>query len=367
MVEAGIGARVREAMAAALPRTSQAEIAERVEMTPDAFSRSLNDKRAFSSIELVRLAELLGVDVHWLITGIDDPHRLVFAARHRFDFESGARDVPGRDGDAAILRDVGLAYRQVSCLPASSLLPPTPEGVRRALGAAFIRPFASRVEERLGVDVVRVAGPSTAYCFTYDGRHVIVVPAVGNWFRENWDIAHELGHLAAGHLAGSEPSPDQEAAANGFAAELLLPAARLRALGWQSITEAELAERVWDLGVSTEALARRLAAIRVPASRAVDQWARQPTQRLLRRHWAGATADGGDAITQRMADAAARRFPLVLQDAHLAAIASGDLGKDTLAWILGVPPDTLDVDAPAPADEPDVDALATVLGLTPAT
>lgn len=366
MVEVGIGARVREAMVGALPAASQAEVAQQVDMAPDAFSRSLNGKRTFSSIELVRLADLLEVDVHWLITGVDDPHRLVFAARHRFVFGTGARDVPGRDGDAIVLRDVGLAYRQVSGLPASAPMPRTPDGVRDALDDDFVRPFASRVEERLGVDVVRLAGLSTAYCFTYDGRRVIVVPAVGNWFRENWDIAHELGHLAAGHLAGSEPSPEHEAAANAFAAELLLPAARLRALDWQSIADAELAQRVWELGVSTDALARRLAGLRLVTSRVVDLWAQQPTQRLLRRHWSRATVGGGDAITRRMADAAARRFPLALQNAHLAAIASGELGKDTLAWMLGVPVESLDVDSPPPS-EPDVDSLANALGLTPAS
>jgi hypothetical protein len=55
-------------------------------------------------------------------------------------------------------------------------------------------------------------------------RAVIAVPATGSWFRENWDIAHELGHLTMGHHDdGLNPgdASQHEAAANAFAAELL--------------------------------------------------------------------------------------------------------------------------------------------------
>ena len=46
----------------------------------------------------------------------------------------------------------------------------------------------------MGIGVVRVRffGPRTHFV---GGRSVIAVPAKGNWFRENWDIGHELGHL----------------------------------------------------------------------------------------------------------------------------------------------------------------------------
>jgi len=100
-----IGTRVREVMGSAMPGVPQAQVAQRVGMAPDAFSRALNGKRAFSSIELARLADLLGADIHWLITGELDPNRIAFVARHRFDFETGARDVPGRETDTTILDD----------------------------------------------------------------------------------------------------------------------------------------------------------------------------------------------------------------------------------------------------------------------
>ena len=362
-----IGARAREAMGSAMPGVPQAQVAERIGLTPDAFSRALNGKRAFSAIELARLADLLGADIHWLITGEPDPNRIAFVARHRFDFGTGVRDVPGRENDTAILDNVKLAYLQAGQLDPSAPVPVTAPKLRAELGSDFVRPFADRVEARLNVDVVRVAGLSTSYCFTLQGRHVIVVPAVGNWFRENWDIAHELAHLAEGHLQDMAATSGQEAAANAFAAELLLPAEEIRRVEWLHLTEADLAQRVWDYGVSTDALSRRVTALRLPAADLVGVWARQPTQRLLRRYWHNSGAHGEDEITKRMTDAATRRFPLELREAHLRRIASGDLGKATLAWMLDVPADTLDVDAPRPADSPDIDALAAALGLSPST
>jgi hypothetical protein len=366
MQQEKIGDRVLARIAQASPDRTHRAVASAVGMTPDAFSRALRGQRAFSSIELARVADLLDADIHWLITGEPDPHRLVIAARHHYDFESGRRDVPGQADDEDLLEGVGLAYRQAyegAPLDASNL-PASPSAVREALGQDFIRPFAERLESRVGVDVVRLSALSTSYCFSVAGRQVIVVAATGNWFRENWSIAHEIGHLAEGHL-DSERTPAErnahEASANAFAAELLLPADQMRAMDWIDLDSAELARRVWETGVSTDALARRLSNLGIQASDLVANWATQPTQRLLRYHWESPDADT-DLITKRMDDAAARRFPLSLQDAHLAMIARGELGKGTLAWMLGIAPEALEVDIPAPVEEFDTDALATALG-----
>ncbi|MBL7519132.1 ImmA/IrrE family metallo-endopeptidase, partial [Frankia sp. CNm7] len=196
----GIGDRVLEQIGRSCPTALHRDIADRVEMTADAFSRALRGKRAFSSIELARLADLLDADIHWLITGLPDPHRLVVAARHDFDHLTGRREVPGRDRDEQALRDVALAYRQAYPQPERLReLPDSPGAVRAALDEGFVRPFADRLESRLGVDVVRLADLSTAYSFAIGGQRVIALPATGNWFRENWSLAHELGHLALAH------------------------------------------------------------------------------------------------------------------------------------------------------------------------
>jgi hypothetical protein len=366
-MQAQIGQRVAARIAEVSPRRTHRAIAEEIGMTPDSFSRALRGQRSFSSIELAQVADLLGADIHWLITGESDPHRLVVAARHEYDFQSGRRDVPGQADDEGTIKDVGLAYQQADqgAPLAASILPATVDGVREALGKDFVRSFADRLESCLNIDVVRVAGLSTSYSLSIAGRRVIVLAATGNWFRENWGLAHELGHLVAGHL-NDDRSPmvrdADEASSNAFAAELLLPADQMREMDWVDLDAAELARRVWDAGVSTEALARRLLSLAIRCPDLIVTWAEQPTQRLLRRHWESPEADG-DPITKRMDDAATRRFPLSLQDAHLAMIASGALGKGTLAWMLGIEADNLEVDVPAASDDIDPDVLASALGL----
>ena len=358
-----IGARARTLLREHEPDVPQYEVASRIGMTPDALSRALSAKRAFSSVELARLADFLKADIHWLITGEADPHRLLFAARHQFDHATGTRGVPGRDGDEFVLSDIELAYRQAGQLSPSTPIPSSAQEVRAALGEDFVLPFIDRLEQRLRVDVVRIAGPSTSYCFTIDGRHVIVVPATGNWFFENWCMAHELGHLGGKHLDEVSAQLDPEAAANAFAADLLLPADEIRAMDFEHIDATDLAEFVWRKGVSTDALARRLAGLRMPSGEVVTEWASQPTQRLLRRHWREPDP-GLDVITDRMNRAALRHFPLELQEAHVKRIAAGELGKETLAWMLAIRADDLGIDAP-PVPAADVDALAAELGLTP--
>jgi len=358
----GIGERVRALLP--IDRTHR-EIATSVGVTPDAFSRSLNGQRGFSAIELARIADFLGEDIHYLITGEPDPLRLRMVARHDFDHVTGRREVSGADGDRAVLEDVALAYRQaVDASLSASDIPPSVADVQVALGEWFVRPFVRRLEERLDVDVVRLPGLSTSYSFTLAGRGVILVPANGNWFFQNWCLAHELGHLSQRHTdpEASDSERDQhEESANAFAAELLLPAAAVRAQSWSTITVEQLAGLIWDWGVSTDALATRLRSLRIPLAQVVEEWKHQPTQRLLRRHW---THDEvGEPITRRMDEAALRRFPLALQEAHLTLIAKGALPKATLAWMLGVPESTLEVDEPTPPAAMSVEALANALGL----
>lgn len=359
-----IGGRVLQHIGKACPSIRHRDIAVKIGMTPDALSRSLNDKRAFSSIELARLADLLDADVHWLITGQPDPHRLVVAARHDFDHLTGRRGVPGREADEQVLRDIALAYRQAYPEPQQRPdLPMSPDEVRATLGDDFVRPFAERLENQLGIDVVRVAGLATAYSFTIGGYRVIALPATGNWFRENWSIAHELGHLVLGHHDEglSEAEWDRhEAAANAFAADLLLPREALAVVDWDGLDAAGLAHIVWQWGVSTDALARRLTAVNGHTPDVVRVWAGQTTQRLLRRHWA--SNSGKDEITLRMDAAAQRRFPLAIQEAHLKGIASGALGKETFAWMLGIDADALEVDMPT-APEVSIDDLVEALDL----
>jgi hypothetical protein len=361
---ATIGDRALQRLRELSPPPKHRDVAASIGMTADAFSRALSGKRQFSSIELARLADQIDADLHWLITGQLDPRRVSVAARHDFNHDTGERTIPGRAGDEQTLTDIALAYRQAYSEPGQvPAWPKSPASVREMLGRGFVRPFADRLEKVLGVDVVRVAELSTAYSLTVGGRAVIAVPATGSWFRENWDIAHELGHLVMGHHDDGlslRDADQHEAAANAFAAELLLPAAELNTVGWDLISDDDLAAFVWDWGVSTDALCRRLCALFGHAPNRVARWAPYPTQRLLRLHLR--IESELDEITGRMDAASQRRFPLSIQEAHLGLIAAGAVSRATLAWMLGIDADSLDVDAPE-IPEVDVDDLATALGL----
>jgi Zn-dependent peptidase ImmA (M78 family) len=176
-------------------------------------------------------------------------------------------------------------------------------------------------------------------------------------------MAHELGHLVGSHHGEGLPQAERDrddAFANAFAAELLLPRAQLASVTWDQLDAAGLAELIWLWGVSTDALARRLGAVTGSQPEIVRAWAGQPTQRLLRQHRVSASSE--DEITIRMDAAARRRFPIALQEAHLRGIAAGTLGRGTLAWMLGIDPESLDVDAPTPP-EVNIDDLAGALGL----
>ncbi|HMS74532.1 MAG TPA: ImmA/IrrE family metallo-endopeptidase [Gordonia sp. (in: high G+C Gram-positive bacteria)] len=336
-------------------------MAAAVGMTPDALSRAIHGQRGFGAAELMRIADHFDADLHTLISGEPDPRRPRLVARHDYDQSTRTRSIPGHSADRPILDDITLAYRQALLAPREGWSAPSDvEAARTQLGAGFVRPFVERIEERLGIEVVRVGELSTAYSFIVDGRPVIAIPATASWFRENWSIAHELGHLVLGHHANPETRDADERAAHGFAAELLLPAADMRSLDWQGVTPADLAAWIWDLGVSTEALANRLESLGIE-SPVVRDWSGYTTQRLLRHHWVPSEAD--DPITIRMDAAAVRRFPVALQTAHLDRIARGEVGKGILAWMLGVADDSLEVEEPTPRPGVSTSDLLDALGI----
>jgi len=340
----------------------QKTLAEEIGMTTDALSRALSGQRGFGALELARIAELLGVDVYELITGEPDPARVRIAARHSFDHDTGTYSNGTASADERLLEDVRLAYVQAYPHgdPPASTLPDTPQGVRELVGGDFVRRLADRLEQHLSVDVVRIPRLGTAYSMMVGERAVIIIPASGNWFRENWDIAHEFGHLAEGALGVGDAA---ERGANAFAAELLLPEADVRSVDWQALTAETLGHLIWDWGVSTDAVRTRLTSLHVVVPQAVDQWLRSTTTQFLRGQALPATRWGEFVARQR--EASSRRFPTALTAEHEKAIAEGRLGKGTLAWMLGVDVDSLEVAQPE-LRRGSVDELAEMLGLTTA-
>lgn len=105
-----ISKRVRTALEAS--GLQQKRLAAKVSMAPDALSRALSGKRGFAADELAQIARLLDADVHYLITGEPDPHRLVLSACHSYDRANHSRSVDGLSQDKQLLSDLHLAYVQ---------------------------------------------------------------------------------------------------------------------------------------------------------------------------------------------------------------------------------------------------------------
>ncbi|MFH8252908.1 ImmA/IrrE family metallo-endopeptidase [Microbacterium sp. B2969] len=359
-----VGERVRARVREVLPGRTHASIAEEIGMTPDAFSRAVNGSRGFSAAELAALSYVLNTSMYWLATGERDPAEALVVARHEFDHDTGSRHADWDDLKSTVEK-VSLAYRQARLPEKSSDVPADAATVRDALGDDFIRPFAEQLADVYHIDVIRVGGLRNACSASIAGRVVIILNETGNWFHQNWSLAHELGHVAHGHANTPEPATAaendaQEAAANAFAAELLLPADLLTQVDWANVSGDEVAANLWRWGVSSDALRRRLAALRCPTSPATDQMLGWTTQKILRRY-PGWNDDGTDQITERMDAAASRRFPLELQAAHIELISQGRLPKATLAWMLDVDEDEIEIDEPDTPDA-DIDELARALG-----
>jgi len=349
-----MGQRIAERIDAQIPALTRKEFAGRVGMQPDALSRALSGKRGFASIELMKIADELGADIHELITGEPNPNQVFVNARHDYDHSTAIRSVPTFDDDRRTLEDVCVAYAQadMSSRP-HRIRDADPASVRDALGPGFVRPFADRIEERLHVDVIRVGELGTAYSGSASGRIFIAIPATGSWFRENWDLAHELAHIV--QIKG-------EAEANAFAADLLLPEDLTRSVDWSAASQESIAEFLWQTGVSTTALSVRLESLRIPIGDS-SKVLSQITQRALRRarSW---SSEFGDEITMRMDAASRRRFPLDLQEAHELGIEEGRLGPAYLAWMRNVELDWIAETYSPVIEDPGVNDLAAAFGLT---
>jgi len=338
-----VGQRIRSRLPAGW---TQASLAMAAEMTPDAMSRALNGQRGFSMLELTTIAHALDTDLHWLITGEPDPHRLSVAARHNWDPVTRTRSNPGREFDDVVIAKVRATYHAAypDGAPASIVLSDRPSAVREQLGQGFVRRFAEVAEEQLGVDVVRVADLTTDYSMSIGSRSVILLATNPWWFRSNWSLAHEIGHLALGHHDDDASSDTaKEGAADTFAAELLLPESLLQQHDWSNIELPEVADFLWTQGVSAMALRTRLTFLRIAVNDEVDVTLQEmTTPRLLSTYGDGLRAK----IADRKQQANARRVPANLLAALTDQVEDGNADPQLLAWALDSAVDEIDFPEP---------------------
>lgn len=349
-----LGERIRSRMPDGL---SQRGLAERTGMKPDALSRALNGQRGFSSRELARIADEIGADLYWLVTGERDPRQVSVAARHVWDVDRGVRMNPGRSRDEALLQRVVETYNAAfpDGPPPSRPIPDTPEAMRDVLGEGFVRQFSAAVETRLGVDVIRLPMLSTDYSLTIGARAIVMLTTTPNWFRSNWSLSHELAHLALGHHGGgTRPNESDEAPADDFAARLLLPEELVARQNWHAMNAGGVARFLWETGVSTAAMKHRLATMRIHPPSEVVAALKQATPITIRVH----TADEPEsfevrrAVVLRQQESSTRAVPPILVDALQQRVEDGAISPEHLAWILDVSVD--EIDFPEPNDDEDL-------------
>ena len=227
---------------------------------------------------------------------------------------------------------------------------------RAALGEDFISCFYDRVESALGVEVIVVPLRGDGYSLTLGGHKVIVLAATGHWFRSNFTLAHELGHLL-GEGIPPQDGKTVEDVANAFAADLLMPVEIIRTIDWAQAKAATVARVIWDLGVSTQALGVRLRYLGVtPSDEACSALART-TDALMRTSLASSVAAPAD-VSARVQYSARRRFPERVVTGLRCAVADGDAPQASLSWVLGLPAqEENDDDVTPESHELDIDLL----------
>jgi Zn-dependent peptidase ImmA (M78 family) len=331
-------------------------------MTHDALSRAVNGQRHFSAVELASIANVLKVDTHWLITGKEDPFKVRLAARHLWDQSSHEQ----QENDDQIIRRVVDAYHTAFAdvgRVASSMtpLPEDPVRLRTLLSAGVeagedIRYLADQIQATLLVDIVRDPGLQTDYSFRIGEHAVILLKSTVAWFRANWSIAHELGHLALGHHISDRTNASDEGSANRFAADFLLPIDLMQDIDWAHMSKPAFTLWLWNAGVSTQVMRNRFKELNLDISDDVEAAIQLTTPKLMRAHVDAIRSivhSHSDPIWERENATTGRQFPEYVVAALTERVEAGQADPHVLAWVREVPVDDLDWPGPD-TDNPSV-------------
>nr|WP_254456138.1 helix-turn-helix transcriptional regulator [Paeniglutamicibacter quisquiliarum] len=328
--------RVRDAILSNAEGLNQSGIARQASMTQDALSRSLSGQRNFSAGELAVLAKILHVSLQWLVTG--DPR----VDSHVAEAQPVARGRPDRVAEtvafpAGAYREVGLSTQSVPVVAPGV----SPDDAAREMAARlaavsdgpFVHDLPAAVEQALGIGVF-VAAEGLAFdarAMVSSSVTYVVVRATGAWYQANLVLARELGEL----VSGQQPSIGRRSRvrdlwSSDFAFALLLPEERLRSIDWNRQTPRELADFLWEAGVSAKALAQRLDVLGIKLGPALVH-ADEGTLQLL--VW-----QNPDCFSHHRARAyRAPRIPRDLLNAHLKGMRQGHVDGTSLAWMLDTP------------------------------
>lgn len=276
--------RVREVVAAS--GYTQAEFARSVELEPTKLSKALAGTRRFTPLELALIAEQGRRSVDWLLYG--DTERPTLAARaQEAEVSDAAQKACARAED---LDDVYATLAASGCVRQSPALPSI--RLRGALinqgavlAAEALELIASSgvrtsheqcdrlpetLERAFGINVgIETLPPGfDGLSWSRNGFRLILVSNSGSWTRQQFTLAHELGHILAGDaqdlqvdldvMSSAVRRADTELRANSFAASFLMPEYDLKDSSAGNVDEDSFARMVGRLGVSPSALSWRL-------------------------------------------------------------------------------------------------------------
>lgn len=259
---------------------TQAQLAEALGLSQSAISRIESGVRAVDSLELARIAAVLGVSVLELLEERPLPEELLaFAGRLQAARAPGAVD-RARQRVVELLElhrllsDLGGPPEQGPEIPRIPLsrrglaIDQGAELARRArkrlgLGDEPLPDLLELLEEHLGVDVALEPLPDgvEGLCIRLEDFSLALVRSQPVAGRERFTLAHELGHLLAGDAAPLHLDEQlfgqglEEMRANAFAAHFLMPQAGLeRRIRGRPVDGQVVCELQYAFGVSLEAL-----------------------------------------------------------------------------------------------------------------
>lgn len=79
--------------------------------------------------------------------------------------------------------------------------------------------------------MVKMINADGGYSTVIRGTQVVLIGVDDDRLRQRWTVAHELGHIVLGHVAGEQAVVDAEFEADAFAGSLLAPRCVLDEIG----------------------------------------------------------------------------------------------------------------------------------------
>jgi Zn-dependent peptidase ImmA (M78 family) len=207
------------------------------------------------------------------------------------------------------------------------------------------------VERDLGIPVAIARLPTgVAGCCWRNGERVVLwVNGTQAAVRQRFTLAHELGHVRCGHdegvpvetveTVGGRTTDSREIQANAFAAELLAPAAGVRAAIAQEPTLDDVVLLAARFGISTIAALFRLNSLGLTAR--YETLKEEIAAGLHDEVWARLAPEPQDDLIAAIETDGLPRFSPSLRQSALAAVAVGESTVATAAASAGCDPDCL--------------------------